>query len=313
MGDDDDDTSTPLTPEEIAWRSKITKAVPDMVASRVKIQPDRSAELIPVMIRRFEEASGSTAEFVGNWWVEGNPYKGVNCVFLTVRGHGAGWERCEIQFHTPESAKLADRNHRLYEIARDTNLPLRKRQKAFDKMVSRFARVPHPPGIDAIGEKVVKTRPVSTAEQHRQDRANAEKDLAEIVESLAAGTGGQVSVQAAPDLPDNLESLLELALDQSDATDYKAALKTLDRAIALYSDELEEATIRGVGIAMVNSGRVLTYLRQYDKAMNRYERAMEMCDDEYRNWASGMFVMRHHVKEAMAWTERMRGEDSAKD
>jgi hypothetical protein len=45
------------------------------------------------------------------WNNNRNPYKDVNCVFLSPHG-----QRFEVQFHTPESFKLKNGDlHKLYE------------------------------------------------------------------------------------------------------------------------------------------------------------------------------------------------------
>ena len=49
---------------------------------------------------------------------ENNPYRGINCVFENEDGL-----KFELQFHTPESLDIKDKNHLIYEKSRELNTP----------------------------------------------------------------------------------------------------------------------------------------------------------------------------------------------
>lgn len=63
------------------------------------------------------------------------PYRGINCVF-----EKDGY-LFELQFHTPESMKIKDRNHLLYEVARKSSTPVSKKRALALRMYNNSKRI----------------------------------------------------------------------------------------------------------------------------------------------------------------------------
>lgn len=268
----------PISEDEIAARAEITRVVPDMLGTRFIIEPDECADAVAAALGAFEERASVALEHVGNWWVKGNPYKGINSVFLVTEGDGAGWLRFEVQFHTPESGELAQRNHDLYKILRNPQRPVRERQHAYDTMAARFDAVRHPPGIDVIGEPVVRKRPVGIVEGHTRAEADTRDEIANLFSEL----GLSISI-IEREYPDELKHLLDTGLTQLDDGDPGGALDTFDRAIALYADDEDVWATRGVALALLRSGYTLTRLGRFADALARFDSVLEMKrKDDYR-------------------------------
>jgi hypothetical protein len=91
---------------------------------------------------------------IQNSWVEGNSYKGINATLVSPSG-----QPFELQFHTPESFRVARATHGDYEIKRDLSRSLAERQSAHDRLVEVSATLEHPPGVETIGRLKFYRRP----------------------------------------------------------------------------------------------------------------------------------------------------------
>lgn len=254
-----------LSPEELDLRAT---QLWDGIGFRQVVPPEAMARLIEIFLAKVDEKA--EVEFVGNWWVEGNPYKGVN-VALREREH---YVRFEVQFHTAESARLAEANHDDYEILRDPERPLGARQEAFDRMVASFAEVPHPPGIEEIGAPVVKSRPV--AEPEKVDaREKLLSDLTPKLEELAARVGGRVEIDR-PEYRPDLLLLLEKGRRALQHRRFRTAIATFDELVERFGDDPARWSKRGVANALNNSGVAFLGLGRRSAAIERFDRVIEM-------------------------------------
>ena len=79
-----------------------------------------------------------------NYWRGGDDYDGYNCVFVNDEGF-----KFELQFHTPESIRVKEKSHVLYEEARDLP-PGAQRDKLVNEMTSLWGSVPRPMGWEGL-------------------------------------------------------------------------------------------------------------------------------------------------------------------
>lgn len=283
------------TPEEWAARKGkdspspealdgLSSQLHDQFAARYTIPDEVMARVADDLFAKIAKEDGKEIEFIGNWWIEGNPYKGLNCVVLDHEEY----MKFEIQLHTPESARLAKANHPDYEISRDWEQPIERRQAAFDRMVARFAKVPHPPGIERIGTPVKVSRPVPEPEPI-DPREEILARVTEAVEKL--GIGARVE-PIEPEYPDKLRYLLESGRTSMSLRHYRTALREFDQLIAEFGDSSELWSKRGVANATVNSGIALERLGKFDEAIDRFDRVIDQAAEDQDVWQEASYAER---------------------
>lgn len=103
------------------------------------------------------EDQGYTLMEVENTWIPGDPYSGINTIFLTPAGFSF-----ELQFHTGQSFDTKEyRNHRKYEEFRDPDTPLARRIELYEEMAANWDVVPVPEGVEEIGDSKFYELPLS--------------------------------------------------------------------------------------------------------------------------------------------------------
>ena len=100
--------------------------------------------------RKMLEKKGYKVAKVKNYYntpPEKNPYRGLNCVFVSPTG-----TRFELQFHTPRSLVAKEAQHNLYEKARTKGTPKKTVEQLNTRMrdISNRTRVPYPKGIEKV-------------------------------------------------------------------------------------------------------------------------------------------------------------------
>jgi len=111
---------------------------------------------------------------VKNYWLEENPYRGINVALTTPSGN-----MIELQFHTPESLEVKEPLHQRYDVYRESADPI-ERQALYDEMVSMAQAVPTPPNVQEIG--TLKPMPFSPTKAIKRGRvANGEDISNEIL------------------------------------------------------------------------------------------------------------------------------------
>ncbi len=85
------------------------------------------------------EANGHRVDKVKNYWPRGDNYSGLNCNLLAP--DGMTWE---LQFHTPASHALKDRDHVLYERMREDTTPVAEKRVLFEQLARPWEDVPIP-------------------------------------------------------------------------------------------------------------------------------------------------------------------------
>jgi tetratricopeptide (TPR) repeat protein len=222
--------------------------------------------------------------FIGNWWVEGNPYKGLNIELiptdkpwkyaiaksLWIRGlPKLGLPlpvKAELQLHTQESLETAQANHHLYKIMRNTSEPIARRQQAFDEMSASFARVKVPQNIEQIGFSVTVSRPTPNSENTLQNTLNAIKER--------VGGDNVIIETTKPEYSAGLQELLDRARGIA-GTNPNVALLYFEEAARKYDNYNDVWSKRGVAAALLNSGELLIRLKKYTEAVSMFERLIE--------------------------------------
>jgi hypothetical protein len=115
-------------------------------------------EAVRAALARCEAAGHRVAE-VKNYWPRGDNYSGVNAVL--VAPDGLSWE---LQFHTPESFRLKNRDRVLYEELREAATPPGRKRELYDRMAAPWESVPIPLHILEAGalhrrERIIRRPP----------------------------------------------------------------------------------------------------------------------------------------------------------
>lgn len=256
----------------------------DWSRARFIMPMENHTEKVNEFIAYIEKSGIYEIEYIGNWWIEGNTYKGLN---FTLNPIGKPrWKfkllkylwsigiptfglrlpiKTEIQIHTEQSSALAEQNHELYKILRDESQPLEDRQEAFDKMVSSFAMVTVPDNIESIGQPVSVSRP--------EPEPSPEEIISSLFEEILNTTGLKVET-IKPEYPPRMQQLLDHA-----RSTYRhqpnTAILYFEQVVEEFDSSTDLWVCRGVATALSNSGEVMMYLGEYDKAINYFNRAIE--------------------------------------
>lgn len=73
------------------------------------------------------------------------PYRGLNIVVENADGY-----KFELQFHTPESLAIKEKNHMLYEKQRADDISATEYQKLSKEMIANSKTIPAIPSIESI-------------------------------------------------------------------------------------------------------------------------------------------------------------------
>ena len=92
-------------------------------------------------------ARGWRVESAVHTYVDGSRYKGLHAIMRSTGDH-----QVEIQFHSPESARVKAATTELYLIERDPRRSKQARQSARRDCIALSATVTQPPGIDQLTE-----------------------------------------------------------------------------------------------------------------------------------------------------------------
>ena len=82
-----------------------------------------------------------------NYW-ETPYYKGINSVIKK------GSQKIEVQFHTPESIIIKEKNHKLYEVSKLDTTPAKEKGRLKIKMQKNWEKVTYPNGISGFGQNM---------------------------------------------------------------------------------------------------------------------------------------------------------------
>lgn len=93
------------------------------------------------------EGQGYQVAKLKNYWEVGDPYNGINGVFV----HPDTGFRFEVQFHTPDSWQQKNQIHLLYNQFREPDTSRPERQRLYDQMVRATDGLQRPPGVLDIG------------------------------------------------------------------------------------------------------------------------------------------------------------------
>lgn len=92
------------------------------------------------------EAKGYEITEVDNKWLKKDAdYKGIHMTVVSPEG-----QSFELQFHSPESLSVKDKNHKLYEESRKPDTPAPRKKELQAQMRANTASMPDPDGIDGL-------------------------------------------------------------------------------------------------------------------------------------------------------------------
>ncbi len=286
-------TGIELSPEELDLQA-IMDRIPDALRYRAVLSATEMVSGTQQLLDSLRE-QGYELDFIGNWWVEGNPYKGLNCVFIMPDER----LKFEVQVHTEESARVADDNHSDYEIYRLATAPLADRQTAFTRMVARAAGLAHPPGVETIGTLVTAERP--TASPSPEPAVDPADVLAEMAEQY-----GFTLIAEQPEYPEGLQALLDKGRAAFENGMFRSAIATFDELAAAFQSDPAVWTQRGVATALTHSGQALMQLERYAEAIERFDRVIAMAASDFEVELEGVRAA-NLKQEALA---QQRGPDS---
>jgi hypothetical protein len=241
----------------------------DTVAGRIAFETADYAK----GLRTALEELGDRVDYIGNWWVEGNPYKAIHVVIVT------GNAKHELQIHTAESMDAQQQTHASYKIYNNSGRPLAERIEAFDHSVAVFGRVPTPAGISKIGEPVIVTRPGEEAAE-RDIGAEVHEEIDKLVRMLAEKAGVEVSYQTVT-LPSDLREAIDRGNEAYARGDLRAAFEAFRLAETRYLPDLGNQSgivRRAVAEAMLGQGVILFENDQAEDAITTFTHAEELAE-----------------------------------
>jgi hypothetical protein len=216
---------------------------------------------------------GDQIDYIGNWWVDGNPYKAIHLVVIT------GNAKFELQLHTAESMAAVEETHAFYQVYRDSHRPLGERVAALERSVAVFDRVPTPAGVAEIGERVVGRRPGEKVVEP-DTGAEARREMERLVATLAGKAGVEVSIEPVT-LPADLREAFDRGNEAYARGDLRAAFEAFREAENRYLEDLGNQSVlvrRAVAEAMLCQGVILFEGNQPDEALTTFTHAGQLAE-----------------------------------
>lgn len=123
---------------------RAAKNVEDALRYTIVFDPSDYASGVRRLIHDLE-GRGYQLKRLSNTWAPGSSYRGINMTFKAPDG-----TLFEIQAHTPESARMRESTHSLYEEARLAPDGSARQRELMDEMASMADTLDVPPGAEAI-------------------------------------------------------------------------------------------------------------------------------------------------------------------
>ena len=134
-----------------AGKAIISEEATDGISDIVRYTVASTADTLTEDFEAFKsalEAKGYKPVKIKNTWdtfSKQNAYRGVNTVFMSPDG-----QKFELQFHTPESFDVKERQHGLYEEQRSPDTPAARKQELTDIMYGNAEHMTRPKGVERI-------------------------------------------------------------------------------------------------------------------------------------------------------------------
>lgn len=108
-------------------------------------EADNLVDKIKEIRQKLEEKGYKTVEVKNTWVDKNNAYNGINTVVETPKGL-----KFEVQYHTPESLEVKEKQHKLYEKARILNDESKEYKILQKEMKDMASLLKVPKGIEGV-------------------------------------------------------------------------------------------------------------------------------------------------------------------
>ena len=123
----------------------ITESANDTIRYTYMGEPEKLVDNFETVSRELRDQGYTLIDINNTWLDEKNPYNGLNTTFAASNG-----QRFEIQFHTPESLRIKEEMHKLYEEQRLETTPPQRKVELMQQMADMAEGMQVPAGIEKI-------------------------------------------------------------------------------------------------------------------------------------------------------------------
>lgn len=123
----------------------ITESANDTIRYTYMGEPEKLVDNFETVSRELRDQGYTLIDINNTWLDEKNPYNGLNTTFETPNG-----QKFEIQFHTPESLRVKEEMHKLYEEQRLETTPPQRKVELMQQMADMAEGMQAPAGIEKI-------------------------------------------------------------------------------------------------------------------------------------------------------------------
>lgn len=124
---------------------EITESANDTIRYTYMGEPEKLVDNFETVSRELRDQGYTLIDINNTWLDEKNPYNGLNTTFETPNG-----QKFEIQFHTPESLRVKEEMHKLYEEQRLETTPPQRKVELMQQMADMAEGMQAPAGIEKI-------------------------------------------------------------------------------------------------------------------------------------------------------------------
>ena len=123
----------------------ITESANDTIRYTYMGEPEKLVDNFETVSRELRDQGYTLIDINNTWLDEKNPYNGLNTTFAAPNG-----QKFEIQFHTPESLRIKEEMHKLYEEQRLETTPPQRKVELMQQMADMAEGMQVPAGIEKI-------------------------------------------------------------------------------------------------------------------------------------------------------------------
>ena len=123
----------------------ITESANDTIRYTYMGEPEKLVDNFETVSRELKDQGYTLIDINNTWLDKKNPYNGLNTTFETPNG-----QKFEIQFHTPESLRIKEEMHKLYEEQRLETTPPQRKVELMQQMADMAEGMQAPAGIEKI-------------------------------------------------------------------------------------------------------------------------------------------------------------------
>ena len=123
----------------------ITESAHDTIRYTYMGEPEKLVDNFETVSRELRDQGYTLIDINNTWLDKKNPYNGLNTTFAAPNG-----QKFEIQFHTPESLRVKEEMHKLYEEQRLETTPPQRKVELMQQMADMAEGMQAPAGIEKI-------------------------------------------------------------------------------------------------------------------------------------------------------------------